>query len=64
MRERVRDFTFHISRFTKRLPMSVRTLRKLRPWIQLAVFLLFVALLIGAGGLAGCPPTCSSGWTR
>ena len=44
--------------------MSAHTLRKLRPWVQLAAFLLFVVLLIGAGRRASCPPTSSSGSTR
>ena len=35
--------------------MSARTLRKLRPWVQLAAFVLFAALLIGAGLLTSLP---------
>ena len=35
--------------------MSAHTLRKLRPWVQLAAFVLFAALLIGAGRLIRLP---------
>ena len=35
--------------------MSAHTLHKLRPWVQLAAFMLFVALLIGAGRLVWLP---------
>ena len=35
--------------------MSAHTLRKLRPWVQLAAFVLFAALLIGAGRLVWLP---------
>jgi polyferredoxin len=35
--------------------MRAQTLRKLRPWIQLAALVLFIALLIGAGRIAWLP---------
>jgi MauM/NapG family ferredoxin protein len=35
--------------------VSARTLRRFRPWVQTAAFVLFIALLIGAGKIAFLP---------